>query len=710
MTKLIFLILVFSVTIKILRADEGMWIPILLEKYNYEDMKKKGFKLTPEDIYSINKASMKDAVVIFGRGCTGELISDQGLIITNHHCGYPQIQNHSTVEHDYLTDGFWAMGQNEELKNPGLTVQFLIRMEDVTARVLEGVNDETDRSNTVKKNIARIIKEVSNGTKYQVSIKPFYYGNEYYLFIYEEFRDVRLVGAPPSGIGKFGGDTDNWAWPRHTGDFSLFRIYADKNNEPADYSPDNVPYKPKKFFPVSIKGPKKGDFTMVFGYPGRTSEYLTSYGVELISQVENPHMISIRRKILDIMGEDMESSRKIRIQYSSKYAGIANYWKKWMGENKGLRKLNAIAKKKELEKIFETWANSTEENKKKYGFLLSEFEKTYQEYKPYRLAADYINEAFFGIDISELVKTADNYIFSAPDSTMKKGTEAVIKYQADFYKDYNLATDKKLFIAMLKMYSENAGAGFQPEIFKIIDKKFKGDITKYAEYAFKKSIFTDQKKFAGFISAYNPSKKKKISKDPVYQLFSSFMETYGKIYFNISVHGTKIDQLQRQYMAALREMQKDKLFYPDANFTLRVTYGKVDDYDPKDGVHYDYFTTLDGIIQKDDTTIYDYCVPKKLKELYKKKDYGRYGENGIMKVAFTASNHTTGGNSGSPVLNASGELIGVNFDRNWEGTMSDIMYDPDQCRNIAIDIRYALFIIDKFAGAGHLIKEMKIVE
>lgn len=694
-------------------ADEGMWIPLLLEKYNFADMQKKGFKLTPEDIYSINKACLKDAIVIFGRGCTGELISDQGLLITNHHCGYGQIQNHSTVEYDYLTNGFWAMSQKEELTNPELTVQFLIRMEDVTAKVFAGITDEMDetaKQNIIKQNITKATKAATEGSLYIASVKPFYYGSEYYMFVYEEFKDVRLVGAPPSGIGKFGGDTDNWMWPRHTGDFSLFRIYANKNNEPAEYSPENVPYKPKKSLAISIKGAKKGDFTMVFGYPGRTSQYLTSYAVEHISQVENPQMINVRRQILDIMGQDMNSSDKIRIQYSSKYAGIANYWKKWMGEDKGLLKLNAIEKKKVLEAKFQTWANSSDELKKKYGNLLPQFEQIYKESAPYSIAKGYFNEAFLGIDIMDISRYINENILSQLNNDPVKTIASFKLFCTTFYKDYNVNTDKRIFASMLKLYKENVDKKFQPEIMNEIEKKYGNDFEKYADFIYSKSILTDTVKLYKLLSKDIKTIRKKLTKDPSEELFTWFIVSYTDSYLKSQIYNTQLNSLYKTYVAGLREMQQDKLFYPDANFTLRVTYGQVNDYEPRDGVYYNYYTTLDGIMAKDDPSIYDYRVPEKLKELYKKKDYGRYAENGIMKVAFTGSNHTTGGNSGSPVLNGNGELIGVNFDRNWEGTMSDIMYDPNQCRNIAIDIRYALFIIDKFAGASHLIKEMKIVE
>ncbi|MBT3209844.1 MAG: S46 family peptidase [Bacteroidetes bacterium] len=713
---LIILIALFGI-ISHIRADEGMWIPILLEKYNYADMKAKGLKLSPEDIYSINQACLKDAIVIFGRGCTGELISDKGLLITNHHCGYGQIQSHSSVENDYLTNGFWAMSPKEELINPGLTVTFLVRMEDVSEKVLKNVTaemNETDRQKSISEAIEEISKQSTEGTNYKAEIKSFYYGNEYYLFVSEVYKDVRFVGAPPSAIGKFGGDTDNWMWPRHTGDFSLFRIYANKNNEPAEYSKDNVPYQPKKHFPISLKGVKKGDFTMVYGYPYTTTQFLTSFAVELKTKVNNPNRIEIRGNILDIMKTDMDESDKVRIQYSSKYAGVSNAWKKWIGENRGLRKLNAIDKKQELEKQFVDWANSNPARKEKYGSLISEYEKIYSEIEEYSQAIDYFHETAFRSELllfamrcNEIVKLKSNF----SEERMKIEVKKLKSYSKSMFKNYNQPTDKKLFSKVfLKMFSENVDKKFQPDFFNKIEKKYKGNYSEFTEHLFAKSFMADELRVNKLLENISKSSLKKIEKDPVYKIYKSVVSAYLGVNAKFTELNQKISEMNRIYVAGLREMQTSKTFYPDANATLRITYGKVDDYNPRDGVHYDYFTTLSGIIEKDNPDIYDYKVPQKLKELYAEKDYGQYAENGKIHVCFTASNHTTGGNSGSPVLNGNGELIGVNFDRNWEGTMSDIMYDPDQCRNITLDIRYALFIIDKFAGAKHLIEEMTIVK
>ena len=711
MKKTFIIILSFLFIIPSVFADEGMWIPLLLKKYNIEDMHKKGFKLTADDIYSINHSSLKDAVIIFGGGCTGEIISDQGLVLTNHHCGYSSIQSHSSLEHDYLTDGFWAYKKSEELTNPGLTVTFLERIEDVTAKVLKNISDstnETDREKIIQEHIDLLKKQNSNNNKFKVVIKPFYYGNEYYMFIYKVYKDVRLVGAPPSAIGKFGGDTDNWMWPRHTGDFSIFRIYADKNNEPAEYSKDNVPYKPKKSLEISIKGIKKGDFTMVMGYPGRTSEYLTSYAVKFISQVENPQQIYLRKKRLDVMKRYMDNSAKIRIQYSAKYARVSNYWKKWIGEDNGLKRLNAVEKKQELERSINNSIEFDREKQKKYGPILSQYKKLYDKYKPVKLAKDYIFEAALAVELIkfsrnlELLEDYDNL----SDNEKKQTIERLRKSAKGFYKDFYLPIDKEIFAELMPVYKKNLDKKFYPAFFDVIDKKYKGDFKKYADAIYSKSFFVSEKKFNEFLDKFS---NKKMQADPFFTMYKDFKNIYSlNIYAQVDDFHKQFSVLNRKYIKLLQEFKKDKLFFPDANFTMRVAYGNVKGYQPRDAVDYNYYTTLDGIIAKDNPDIYDYKVPEKLKELYKNKDYGPYAQNDTMHVCFIATNHTTGGNSGSPVLNAYGQLIGVNFDRNWEGTMSDIMYDPDQCRNITLDIRYVLFIVDKFAGAKNLISEMNI--
>ncbi|MBA3971360.1 MAG: S46 family peptidase [Bacteroidetes bacterium] len=719
MKKSILIFLSFNfLTFNLAKADEGMWLPMFLKAMNEADMQSKGLKLTAEDIYSINKSSLKDAIVHFGGGCTAEIISDKGLMFTNHHCGYGQIQSHSTVENDLLTNGFWAKSQDQELPNPGLTATIIIRMEDVTKKVLENVTpgmSDAERENKVNESIGKIINETVKDTHYGAYIRPFFYGNEYYMFVTETFKDVRLVGAPPSSIGKFGGDTDNWMWPRHTGDFSIFRIYANKDNRPAEYSKDNVPYKPKYVIPISIKGIEENDFTMVYGFPGRTSEYLSSYAVNIIMNEQDPAKVKIRATRLGVWDEDMKASDKVRIQYSAKYAGIANYWKKWDGEIKGLKKADAINKKKKFEQDFMVKVNADQDAKAKYGTLFTDLEKLYGEISPVSKQRDYYGEAVMGIE----AVTVSSYFFEVINAmqTGKKAADLqknIDKLKTDvpaFYKDYNAATDEKICVVMLEAYLNNIDKSQRPAVFAEIEKKYKGDLKKYAKDLYSKSMFVSQEKI---MQALNDLDKnyKKIAKDPVFKLMHSSMTKYTtEILPKFMELDAKITSLNRTYMKAMRELITTKKYYPDANSTLRVTYGKVNGYEPKDGIHYNYYTTLDGVMEKENPAVDEFVVAPKLKDLYLKKDYGQYAnKNGELPVAFCASNHTTGGNSGSPVFNGEGQLIGTNFDRNWEGTMSDIIYNPDQVRNIVLDVRFTLFVIDKFAGAGYLLNEMKIIK
>ncbi|MDF2436274.1 MAG: peptidase [Bacteroidota bacterium] len=719
MKKTILFLLAFNFfTLNILRADEGMWLPMLLKSLNESDMQSKGLKLSAEDIYSINKSSLKDAVVQFGGGCTGEIISDKGLLLTNHHCGYGQIQAHSTVENDLLTNGFWAMNQSQELSNPGLTATFIVRMEDVTAKVLNGVTDnmnDAERDKKINEAIGVLTKEVTSSSKFGAFIRPFYYGNEYYMFVTETFRDVRLVGAPPSSIGKFGGDTDNWMWPRHTGDFSIFRIYANKNNEPADYSADNVPYKPKHVIPVSLKGAEENDFTMVYGFPGRTTEYLSSYAVNMIMNESDPAKVKIRETRLRILDEDMKGSDKVRIQYSAKYAGLANYWKKWAGEVNGLKKLDALNKKKAFEQEFQQKVNSDNAAKEKYSNLFSDFEKNYAQYSILNKQRDYYVEGILGIEAVNYAltfnETIDALVAGKTTTDLAKNIEKLKADLPAFFKDYNAATDEKICAAMLKMVSENLDKSQQADVFAEIEKKHKGDFSKFAREVYSKTIFTSEVKMIAVLNDLGKSYKK-LLKDPVYLLMkSSYNKFYKDVRPDYNALDAKIALLNRTYMKGMRELMTNKKYYPDANSTLRVAYGKVKGYNPKDGVFYNYYTTLNGLIEKENPLVDEFIVSPKLKDLYLKKDYGQYADkNGELRVAFCASNHTTGGNSGSPVFNGEGQLIGTNFDRNWEGTMSDIMYNPDQVRNIVLDVRYTLFVIDKYAGAGYLLNEMKIVK
>ena len=715
MKKLTLLIFAVLIVISQLFAKEGMWIPLLLEKYKLEDMQKMGFKLTADDIYNVNNASMKDAVMVFGGGCTAELISGDGLLITNHHCGYRQIQSHSSVENDYLTNGFWAMNRDEELSNPGLTVSFLEYMEDVTSKVLAGTGDipEADRKKKIESNISQIEKEAAEDGKFKTQIKPLFYGNQYFLYVYKVFKDVRLVGAPPSAIGKFGGDTDNWMWPRHTGDFSLFRIYADENNEPAEYSPDNVPYQPKKFFPISMKGIQPGDFTMVFGNPGSTMQYIPSSEVDIIMNQRDPDRIAIREKKLAVIGEDMQTDPKVRIQYAAKYASISNAWKKWQGEILGLERLDAVNKKLEFEKEFENWAktNGTWENE--YRPVFANFDKLYAAYGPFIRAYDYYSEIVRrrGVETFQLASRVNNIINNLENNQQERADadiKSMIDYLPSFYKDFNQPTDEKLFEVLLPLLGEDLNTEFLPDYYTEIMEKH-GD--RLVDKIYRKSVLFDEKALTEILESGNDKKLLKLRKDPMVRLYNRLIFHFETVIDPVvDSLNDRINENMKTYMAGILEIKNRAEIYPDANLTLRVGYGKVDGYKPRDGVKYEYYTTLEGIMEKDNPDIYDYDVPERLRQLYETKDYGQYASDGYLPVCFIASNHTTGGNSGSPVVNGNGELIGVNFDRCWEGTMSDIMYDPDMCRNIAIDIRYALFLVDKFAGAGYLLNEMELVE
>ncbi|MFO8001016.1 MAG: S46 family peptidase [Marinilabilia sp.] len=703
-------------------AGEGMWIPLLLDKYNIDEMQEEGFKLDAEDIYSINRASMKDAVMIFGGGCTAELISDEGLIITNHHCGYSQIQSHSSVENDYLTDGFWAMSQEEELVNPDLEVTFLKYMEDVTEKVLTGVDDTMTvkkRDKVIDKNIEKIKDKATEDTDYTAEVKPFFHGNQYFLFVNETYKDVRLVGAPPSSIGKFGGDTDNWMWPRHTGDFSLFRIYADENNEPAEYSEDNQPFKPKKHFPVSLEGIEENDFTMVFGYPGSTSQYAPSFHLEMLTEKVYPRLIDIRTKKLNIMDRYMEEDAGVRIQYSAKKAGVSNAWKRWRGEIRGLDILNAVEKKKTYEEEFMEWVENDPQREKHYGDIINEYEKVYDELGEVRLARDLLLEVISrngtgAGKVAAMFKPLKELFEQKEEPDSNKVDSLIVKIEKevkDFFKDYHQPIDRELTGEVLHFYKKHVPGKYHPEIYSEIDEDYNEDISDYSDHLFSETSFSEEKEALGILEDFSEKSLKKITEDPAWELYQSFYSTYGDpVYSEYKALSQKNDSLNRIYMKGQMAYEDDKVFYPDANFTLRVGYGKVKGYHPRDAVYYEHQTTIEGIMEKDDPDIYDYRVPEKLKELYDEKDYGRYEENGTLPVCFIATNHTTGGNSGSPVVNDKGHLIGVNFDRAWEGVMSDLMYNPEQCRNISLDIRYALFIIDKFAGAGYLLDEMTLVE
>ncbi|MGI8892695.1 MAG: S46 family peptidase [Bacteroidia bacterium] len=721
MMKRKFLLIVFlSFGINhITQADEGTWIPSLIKNFTINDMQANGLRLTAEEIYSVNNSSLKDAIVHFGGGCTAEMISSKGLILTNHHCGYSRIQSHSSVENDLLTNGFWADNLPAELKNPGLTATFIIRIEDVTNEILKNINSsmtENERDSIIKVHGTELEKNAIKGTHYKSFVRPFYYGNEFYLFVTETFLDVRLVGAPPSAIGKFGGDTDNWMWPRHTGDFSLFRIYANAENKPAEFSEGNKPYSPKHFLPVSIKGIKEGDFTMVYGFPGRTQEYITSHAVDQIINISNPQRIKLREIRLQEMDKFMKQSDAIRIQYSAKQSSVSNAWKKWIGENRGLLKLNAIEQKRELEKEFAKWVQDDPQRINKYGNLLEEFSLIYNKQAILQTENDYINDAALGVELLTFAFGYMNFVELSEKKETKQEElkKAAVKMQAaseGFFKNYHMPMDRSIFPPLMKLLYENTNPAFQPEYLKELHKKYNGDFYKIADYVYSNSIFASQEKLNRILSNYKKSSMKKIKRDPAFRLSSGLITNYRTLVSPVYRSNlSSLDSLYRIYMTGLREMQTTRKFYPDANSTLRISYGKAEGYIPFDGAEYHVSTTLSGKIEKGYLPVEDYVMPPKLLKLFQEKDFGEYGVNGTMPVCFIASNHTTGGNSGSPVLNGDGHLIGINFDRNWEGTMSDIMYDKTQVRNISVDVRYILFIIDKYAGAGYLLDEMKIIK
>ena len=686
MKRFLFSLALLLTVLPSVKADEGMWLPVLISQ-RIADMQAKGCRLSAEDIYSVNQASLKDAIVLFGSGCTGEIISDQGLLFTNHHCGYSFIQRHSSVEHDYLKDGFWAMNRSEELPNPGLTVSFLERMEDVTAAILEGVTEETEeaqRDSLVKVRSAKLVSEaIAKGKGLSARVEALYYGNQYFLFVYKIFRDVRLVGAPPSSIGKFGGDTDNWMWPRHTGDFSIFRIYAGKDNEPAEYSEENVPFRPKKSLRISLAGVKDGDFTFVYGCPGTTREYVISDEVKYVSEKSDPAKIALRTKRLAIQKKYMSQDQAVRIKYSSKQASVANAWKKWQGESKGIKKMNTVARKQEFESRFDDWAGGSG-----YEGLTLKMHRLYQDREPFYNAYEHYNETVRAIEILN---------FASGIHARLKDPEAKKSYAGSFFKDYYQPIDEEIFVAMMEGFGKGVENGLLPRYYtdKLIEY---GSIEAWMRDLFSKTLFTDKEK----VLALGEEDRAKVEADPAYEMYEAFRQWFEtQIRPVVNGLNKEINLANRKYMKGQMEFDKDKAFYPDANLTLRVAYGHVEGYSPADGAWYKPVSTLKGIIEKDNPDIFDYNIPQKLRDIY------AMGGHEGQPVCFLATNHTTGGNSGSPVLNADGDLIGINFDRVWEGTMSDYVFDPDVCRNISLDVRYLLFNISRIGNASYLFKEMK---
>jgi hypothetical protein len=700
------------------QADEGMWLLSLIEQMNMDEMSEMGLQLTADQIYSINHASMKDAVGALDHGsCTSELVSPDGLLLTNHHCGYDEIQYHSSLEHDYLKNGFWAMSREEELPNEGKTITFLVRMEEVTGLIAPELSEQMDqrtREARIRSLSEAIESEAIQGTHFEAEVESMYNDNRFFLFVTETYRDVRLVGAPPESIGKFGGDTDNWEWPRHTGDFSIFRVYTGPDGLPADYSPENIPLKSKYYLPVSLKGYEKGDFTMVMGYPGRTERYMTSWEVKELLEVINPNRIHIRGIKQEILMEDMNANEMVRLQYASKYARSTNYWKYSIGQSKGLKDLDVMGKKQRQEAEFTNWVEQDEARQKLYGNALNDIREAVEARRELTNAKQYLEEAilrgggmesvYFAGQLELLERAlviADEY-----PAALETVTEFLKSVAEDFYKDYNPPTDKRVMTAMINLLIEELDDQFLPFNILEVKSKYKGDAARYVDHYFKKSFVVDREKFFAFLE--NPSLKA-LRKDPAYvaNIASKiYMEVNGKL----EEFSEQADRGSRLYLKGLMEMNAEKDFYSDANSTLRMNYGTVGDYFPRDGVHYSYYTTLRGVMEKEDPDNFEFQVPEKLKELYARQDFSPYGTDGTLNVCFTSNNDITGGNSGSPVINSTGALIGIAFDGNWEAMSGDVAFEPELQKCINVDIRYVLFIIDKFAGAGHLISEMSIVE
>jgi hypothetical protein len=711
---LVFVLFLQVMLVGTVKADEGMWLPALIEKLNINQMKQLGLAISSDEIYSINHSSLKDAVVSLDHGsCTAELISAEGLLLTNHHCGFDEIQEHSTVDHDYLRDGFWAKTKEEELPNPGKSASFLINFEDVTSKILPELNDsltEEERSNKVREISSKIEKEATADSHYEARVKSLYNDNKYYLFVYETFRDIRLVGAPPQSIGKFGGDTDNWMWPRHTADFSMFRIYCGKDGKPAAYSKDNVPYKPKHHLPISLKGYKMDDFAMILGYPGTTNRYKTSFGIDYTMKVTNPVRIKVRGEKLRIMKDFMHTSQKAKIMYSSKYARSSNYYKYSIGQNEGLKNLNVIEHKKELEAKFTEWVNANPERKAKYSQALQMISDSYKNVDD-EIAFEYMMESMVrGPEIFYFAyRTRPLYdaLKSGKNSErINLASERVKDGLDEFFKDYDPETDQKIAAALFRIYQENVAPQYHPPFFRTIKAKYGNDFEKYTKELYAKSIFGSQEKLVAF---FEKPKAKVLEKDPLFQASLEIFRMMGLIGDETDKTTEALEKGNRLFVAGLMEMETDKNFYPDANSSMRLTYGTVGDYIPRDGVKYKYFTTLRGYIEKEIPGDEEFDVPAKLKTLYEAKDFGRYADkDGDLHTCFTTNNDITGGNSGSPVINGKGELIGIAFDGNWEAMSGDLAFENEIQKCINVDIRFVLWVIDKMAGANNLIDEMTI--
>lgn len=724
MKKLFLILVVTFLSVVRVSADEGMWLPLLVERLNYTDMQKMGLQLTAEEIYSINHASLKDAIVSMNDGmCTAFMVSKEGLMMTNHHCGLEYItENSIKYNSDYVQNGFWALDKKQELYNPNLKATFLVRIEDVSQKVLSQLNDNmspADRDAKIKEVSAKLVSDAIGQSHYEGEVKSFFKGNEFYLFIYEVFRDVRLVGAPPMAIGNFGADADNWLWPRHTADFSFFRIYMGPDGKPAPYDKrKNIPYVPKYYIPISTKGVKEGDFTMVLGYPGTTDRFMTSTGLNLTLETINPAIVKIRDSKLRLMKEDMDKDPSIKLMYRSKYNRSSNYWKYYIGQIEVLKRLKAMDKKKALEAEFTKWVNADASRKSKYGNALSIIDEATNEIAKYRKASTYYKECVFrGPEIVSFANKFDSLFYYLNKTDIPEEQKAAkvadlstkLKYYASnyYFNGYNLEVDKKIFIALMRFMKDDLGSEFYPSVFDEVDKKYKDNFTLYANYLFEKSIFASKEMVYEFLR--EPSAKV-LEKDPGFIAMLSFNEKYDKIKNDMAVIQLKLDDGERIYMNGLMKMlDGKKKFYPDANSTMRLTYGKVTNYTPTDGAEQPFYTTLDELMAREDPNNPDFIVPEKLKDLYNKKEYVNYtNAEGKVPICFLTDCDVTGGNSGAPILNAKGELVGIVFDINWEATASSLSYVPDQTRTISTDIRYILFLIDKYAEASNIIQELDI--
>ena len=694
------------------RAVEGMWLPYSINGQNLADMQRLGCKLTAEQIFSFNQPSLKDAIVQFGGGCTGELISPEGLLLTNHHCGLGQVQAHSSVEHDYLKDGFWARSKDQELPNEGLSVLFLNYIEDVTTAVLKDVKDNMSdpaREEKIAENIKRLTAEKKGTRDVRVEIVPFYHGNQYILFVYDVYKDVRLVACPPWGIGKYGADTDNWTWPRHKGDFCIFRVYTAPDGSPAEYSKDNIPMKSKHYLPISLKGVQPGDYTMILGYPGSTDRYSTSGSVKNLIELEDPAIVACRTTKLEQYRKHMDADPAVFIQYASKQASVSNYWKYSIGQIKQLKRNKVYEKRLEQEQAFREWVSKDKDRKAKYAGIFDDFDKYWAHQSKYTKALLYHREAGWNggeaVRFSMKFRSIDNaYSEKVPQEKIAASTKKMKSTVEDFFKDYDKDLDRDATIALLNLFYKDVDHNQLPATIKKIGDKTGGDFTAFVNNAFAKSIFVDKAKLMAWLE--NP---KPIAKDPIFALMQEIVNSYIRL--SVEADFVECGRADRLYMEGLMEMQKDRNFYPDANFTMRLTYGSVQDYQPADGVTYNYYTTLDGVMAKYKPGDWEFDVPKDLIRLWENHDYGRYADkNGDLVVNFITTNDITGGNSGSPVIDAQGNLIGLAFDGNWEAMSGDIAFENEVQRTICMDMRYLLFIIDKMANAQNLMQELKIVQ